>query len=408
MNNIFKRFLASVLALAMILGCMTVSFAAEETIEWNVYGIDEDAEHWVTYPWLGDLSSGETKGGKDSPDFIVESYAYGFTAESEGFYRFTLSDLTYTINNGVFFSESFVDGKAYGMITEWEFYQRQEGETDFIVYLPSGKIAVLLQCIEELTVTYEFLGKEVSDLVLDEKCLTGILGSDFYSGSDYSYGYDFCGELFFDSGKSYKFTDSYFCFEEKLVKNENTVTFKLLGFEKQATLTVVEPKDVIAKLEPVNLEDDLFVTEYYNGYISADDIGEAQLKITYADGTEETVDFDGGDAVVTLPNGRRYGIGISFEIEALTAELYFAEELYETYDLEIKPASFEENVEKLGIENEKQLDKAERDMNWRIDRLDETDSLSEKISLVFWIPFLYTDAFYQIFCNVVEFIEFYA
>ncbi len=407
MKNIFKRFLAVVLVFAMLLGCMTASFAAGETIEWNLYGVDEEDEYWITYPWLGELSSGETKAGKDITDYDdIESVTYGFTAESDGFYRFTLGDLTYFYNNVIYFSEKIVDGKAYGMITDWEFYQIGDDKIDFYVYLPAGETAILLQCQEELTISFEYLGK-ITDIVYDEESLTGLLGSDFCSELDYSYGYGFKGEVFFDSGNSMKLEGLSFDFDKRLVKGENQVTFDLFGFEKEVTLIAVEHRDIITKLEAINLEDDLFVTEHYNGDLSVNDVGEAELKITYADGREEIVDFDEGYAVITLPNGRTYSIGVDFNRETLEAELYFEYELYETYDFEVKTASFEENMAELGRENAEWLAQAETDMNWRLDHFETAGSLSEKVSLIFWIPFLYTNAFFQIFCNVVELVEYY-
>ncbi len=407
MKNGFKRILAAVLAISLVFGCMTVSFAASETIEWNLYGVDEEEEYWITYPWLGELSWGETKAGKDITDYDdIEPVAYGFNAESEGIYRFTLGDLTYLYNNGVYFSEEMIDGKAYGLITDWELYQRGEDKIDFYVYLPEGETAILLQCQEELTISYEYLGK-VTDIVYDEASLTGLLESDFYSERDYSYGYGFKGEVFFDSGKSVKLEDLFFDFEQRLVKGENQVIFDLFGFEKEVTLVAVEHRDIITKLEPINLEDDLFVIEHYNGDFSVNDIGEADIKITYADGREETVDFDEGYAIITLPNGRTYSIGVDFNRATLEAELYFEYEIYGTYDFEVKVASFEENTEELSRENTEWLAQAEADMNWRLDHFETAGSLSEKVSLIFWIPFLYTNAFFQIFCNVVEFVEYY-
>ena len=159
MKNVFKRILATVLAISLAFGCMTVSFAAGETIDWywNSYG---EEDYFDSIPYYGKLAEGATKAGKDIiNEDDMEPAAYGLTAESEGFYRFTLGDLTYLYNNVVYFSEEMIDGKAYGLITDWELYQRGEDKIDFYVYLPEGETAILLQCQEELTISYEYLGK---------------------------------------------------------------------------------------------------------------------------------------------------------------------------------------------------------------------------------------------------------
>ncbi|MBQ8762486.1 MAG: hypothetical protein IJZ07_00085 [Clostridia bacterium] len=410
MKNTFKRLISAMLAVIMALGCIS-AFAAEETIEWywNSYG--EEDEFMYEMPCLGELTAGENTVGKDRDEDDIEDdgeqTCYRFTAESDGYYLITLGDLEYFYNNYVYFSEAFVDGKAYSLVYD-EYSQRMEDSIEFIYYLSAGETAVLIQSVEEFTLTYEFLGEEITDIVYDENSLEGILNSDFYSYRDYSYGYGICGDLIFSSGKKFRFADYVFVIEEKIVKGENTVEFEFFGFKKDVIVNVVEARDVITKLEPVNLEDDLVVIEHYNGYVSADDIGEADLIITYADGRKETVDFDGGDAIITLPNGRKYWVAVVYDRETLTADLIFASEVYETYDLKKVPAELDENTQELKSENSNWINQANRDLEWRLERLEYAGSWEEKFSLVFWIPGLYTNAIFQIFCNIVEFVEYYA
>lgn len=407
MKNIFKRAISVMLALLMMTGCIS-AFAAGETIDWYSNSVGEEDDFWMTFPCLGELTAGKNTVGKDQDedDFDDDGSqeCYSFTAESEGYYLFTFSDLSYHFNNYVYFSEDYVDGKAYGIIYD-DYYQFKDDSLEFIYFLPAGETIALIQNIEEFTLTYEYLG-EVTDVIYDETSLEGIVGADFYTEKDSAYGWGIRGEAVFSSEKTYSFVDN-FDIEKGLVKGENTAELAFLGFKKEVTLKLFEAKDVIAKLEPKNLEDDLYVTEYYNGYLSADDIGEAELVITYADGRQETVNFDDGDAKITLPNGREYWIGVAFDRETLTAELYFAGEVYESYKLETVPAEADENLAYLHMQNSGRLEQANSELQWRLDHLESAETLAEKISLVFWIPGLYTNAFYQIFCNIVEFIEFY-
>ena len=408
MKNNIKRIISFMLALVMMSGCIS-AFAADETIEW-CFNPGDDNEITETLPYLGELTAGENRVGTDQDednfDDEGERVCYSFTAEADGYYLFTLGELTYRFNNYLYFSEEYVNGKAYGLIYD-EYYQGVDGGLELIYYLTAGETAVIVQNIEELTLSYEFLGEEVTDVVYDENSLEGFLGEDYYTDKNSAYGNVGGGEVLFSSGKTFGFISNWFSVDKKLVKGENTIELEILGFKKEVTVKVLEAKDVIAKLEPKNLDDDLYATEYYNGYISSDDIGEAELDITYADGRTETVNFDGGAAQITLPNGRKYWAYVQYEQATLTAKLIFAGEVYETYELKVVPADFDENLAILNMNNSEWLDQANCDLQWRIDHLETADTLAEKVSLVFWIPGIYTNAFYQIFCNIVEFIEFY-
>lgn len=409
MKNIFKRLSAVFLAFAMIIGCMTVSFAAGDTVDWYYYSEDGEPEFVETLPYLGELTAGENIAGtdqdEDSFDDDGEQVCYSFTAESDGYYLFTLGDLDYFYNNYLYFSEDYADGKAYGIIYD-EYYRVNNNGMDFIYYLTAGETAVILQNIEQFTVTYEFLGEEITDIVYDEKSLEGILGADYYADYSGSYGNGLCGEVLFSSGKTFGFTDS-FSVDQRLVKGENTIEHEFLGIKKSITLKAYEAKDIISELKPVDFEDDLVIKEYYNGSHIFDRMIEAKIAVTYADGRTETIDFNEGLGEITLFNGRKYYVRAMIESETLSAIIRFAGEEYGSYELDVAPADYNENLEMLCIANSNWLYQAKEDLDWRLNRLDKVETLAEKISLVFWIPGIYTNAFYQIFCNIVEFIEYY-
>ena len=386
---------------------MAFSFAAGETIEWysNSYGDEDDL--WYEIPLLDRITDGKNVLGKDSEETInVELSAHIFNAETEGWYLFTLSDLAYLINNGIFFSEDYIDGKAYGLQYE-DYFQRSNDTMEFLFRLPEGESVLLLQCIEKLTLTYEFVGKEITDIVFPEDELTGLIGMDIVEGSVNSFVYDVDAEAVFDEEKTYEIKDGNFSFKGDAVKGENNITLNWLGFEKEVTYNAFEIRDVVTKLEPVGFEEDLVAKEYYNGSCMFSGNIEAKLVVTYADGRTETVDFNDGSAMITLFNGRKYTVNSIIESDTLSAVVCLGEEVYGTYDLEVVSADYDENLAMLSVANFEWLSQAKRDLDWRLAHLEYADNFAEKFSLVFWIPGIYTNAFYQIFCNIVEFIEFY-
>ncbi len=122
----------------------------------------------------------------------------------------------------------------------------------------------------------------------------------------------------------------------KIKKGENKAVAECLGLEKDIVITGYEATDFVTSLEPVDIEDDLYMVEYYNGYYmgSSDGIN-AKVIINYADGAQETVDFNDGYTKIVISDSRQYPAEINYNSEHRDADLLLAGCKYESYKIDI-------------------------------------------------------------------------
>lgn len=408
MKNTSKKFLAIVLSMFFILSG-TSAFATDKTVEWHSSPLGAESEEWITVPYLGEISETTVEVGKDEP-YSYETSCFGITAEKSGYYYFNATLPNNIYYDVIYVPETYSDGKAYG-IADYEMYFGGEAELSYIYYLPEGETVVFINSIGKINVSCEFLGEKVTDVDYDKNTLSGIVDYDFWGGSYSAMIGGVNGNIYFSSGKVLEFEDMILDFEtdEKIKKGENKTKAICFGIEKEITVMGYEATDFISSIEAVDFEDDLAVSIAYNGDIqeSAYDI-EAKIVVNYTDGTSETLDFNDGYTTVILPNGREYSIQIIYDTDEMVAELIFADHVYKTYGIEAVSVSFNENLNLLKNDCEYWINRANNELHYRIDRLGQTESFGEKLSLIFWIPGVYSNALFQIFCNVFEFAEYYA
>ena len=409
MKKFSKNFLVIILSMLIVFSG-TSAFATDKTVEWNAYPLGDEREDWRTVPYLGELS--ETAVEVGSEPYGSEISCFGITAEKSGYYQLNAT-LTNDIYYEIFFvPETYSDGKAYGT-ADYGMYFGGNADRSFIYYLPKGETVVFVHSIGKIKVSCEFLGEEVTDVDYDESTLSGIVDYDFFAGSNTAMIGGVSGNLYFSSGKAFGFDGLVLDVktDEKIKKGENKATATCLGIEKEITVTGYDATDYINSLETVDFEDGLAILTAYNGDVQGiTHNSEAKIIVNYTDGTSETLDFSDGYTTVILPNGREYSICIDINYDAgeKVAELSFANHIYKTYEIDTVPVSFDENLNLLKQDCEYWINRANSELGYRIDRLGQTDSFIEKLSLVFWIPGVYSNALFQIFCNIVEFAEYYA
>lgn len=408
MKNNVKKFFAALLALIMLL-CSASAFAADETdvLKWNIYEPDEEKEYYVDYNYAGVYSGGEEKLAADENGYpINDSVYYNFNAEKDGYYLVTAnSEIGFMT---VTFPSKYEDGVAHG--TAKNHYVG--GNTDSrktLFYLPAGETVIGVDYYFESSFSVEYFGETITDIVFDENAFICIKDYDYNvynNGETRVTGLD--GTIKFSSGKELGLDRVNILIDcEELVKGDNAATVKFIDYSEDVTVTVHEATDIISGVEFGDISVHLSATEYYNGELGYSYRDDSQVTILFADGSKKTVEFEEGYCFIELFGGKEYSVYIQADVDNLKAYVYALGHKYSEYDMDIRPAEFNENLEFLNHNNSVWLSKAECDMNNRLNLLQNTDDIGEKISLLFWIPGIYSNAFFQIFCNIVEFVEFY-
>lgn len=340
MKKTLKSIMAAILAVMLAFGGLT-AFAADEsdtapnTIEWDYYGD-------TIYPeYAGELTEGENTVACDNDG--SEYFYFTFNAENAGFYEISYS--YYDMDGYIFAPESYSDGKAQNEADG--FWFESEDELDCtLYYFEKGEQIIGMYLFyaesENIKIAVNYYGESVESIEAGE-----LLNSDdvyFYSDDDASY-VDIYSDvtITFSSGKTIERSDIYCTSEaEELVKGDNNVTTHICGKEFDFVINVAFVADFIADIEISNIEDYLFMTEYYNTYDCVYPYGETAT-VTFTDGTKKNFVF--GDEGITLPNGKEVWPDAYFSVENDDAKLiiYVADTDLKFYDAEIKDAPLGDN-----------------------------------------------------------------
>ncbi len=410
MKNTVKKIIAVVLAFAMLAAVGSVyAFAAEsKTLQWNAYGPDDGREYYEVYEYAGIASEGKMILPSLDDNEYYKSIYYDFNVVNAGYYLITTSSDGWG-SVSPRFPELFENGVAYGDLEgKWLGYDENDA-VRYLYCLEAGQTVLGFEYWDDINIniTIEYFGESISDIQIDEKYLDCIVNEDV---RDYGDGegciYNTEAVITFSSGKTIENDDFDIKLERDLTKGVNNVEFCLLNYSKPVVINVFEATDFVTKLEMSNIEKYLTRYESYTGdYLYDYNINET-MTVTLANGETKTVQLEYGYGEITLSNGRTYGVHTFWD--DMTLSLVFADHKYVTYDIECVPADFSGNLDELKNENSYWIDSVNCDAQNRLNQMKYTDDIGEKLSLLFWIPAIYSNLIFQIFCNVVEFIEFYA
>lgn len=336
MKKTLKSVLAVMLAAIMAFGGFA-AFAADEpenTIEWDYYGDTIYLEH------AGELTEGKNAVACDTD----EGYFYfTFTAENAGFYEISYN--YYDMDGYIFVPETYSNGKAYNEnIGFW--FEHEEDLSSTLYYFEKGEqiigMFIFYANAESIEITVEYYGENIKSVTTSEL----IKGEDVYFYSDYDTAYV---EIFSDITVTFSNDKAIECSElyctsdaDELIKGENTVTTQICGKNFDFVIDVAFITDYISDIEINNIEDYLFVTEYYNTYDYIYPYGE-KATVTFTDGTKK--DFVFGEDEITLPNGKEVWPDVYFSVDNGDAKLIvnIAETDLKSYECEKDNAPLGDN-----------------------------------------------------------------
>ena len=306
-----KTIIALILALLMLLGCVS-AFAAEGTeIKWKAFD-DEGVEVCTR---LADLSVG-TNTVAISDNGL---YYFDISDLENGYYILEITDNVFDgivipeKKDGIY--EGWGKGNAEYITSDYMIFHIEESD-DVMIALAYGKSeAVVLEleyCGEEIT-SIDFSGENYDELILYYDI------SEYYLDGEYLVKLD--ADVNFLNGKTIELNDEYFYFtaDEELKSGENTVKFKFADYEQEEILNVSLITDYISDVD-IEFKNDSPIYVYYDG---REDIGSLDYKIivTFADGTKQTYD-DGYSADVTLSNGRKVEVFCGFSFSEENSDVY--------------------------------------------------------------------------------------
>lgn len=345
MKKTLKTIIATVLALTIAF-CSIPAFAFQygEKVEW----IDERHTYADLYAYSGEMSDGT---------FYYEAYERAncckLNLENEGFYLFSYDpekvteiEISSLINDGcpqgwadVLYSVD--EGKALAYITGEEAYfgfEVAEG-------VPGAEISATYYESDISDIEFE-------DGVFDEL----IFAADFrLTEKDNVVEMTLDAEITFENGEVFTVERGDFIIEadEAIGRGRYDVTVNYCGYGENAELDVRLVTDYIEKVEIENIEDYLYVTEYYNGEWISGFASEAfeneKVTITFCDGTKHVIEEHYVYDYYGLPNGRFYEMW--FLVEESGGEFTFvfeiAGQVLVAEKCEYKKAPFCQNAKQL-------------------------------------------------------------
>ena len=343
-----KKLLSVILA-ALILACPLCSFAADaaQTLEWYFCDDGDYCDPWI-YDYRGEVTLGENE-----IKFTEEEYCdyYTFNAEAGGYYYI---ECNCEEIEWLAFPETIKDGDAYreaegyyisgSDIEKKAVYKLNKGET-----LLGIDFSFFAEADETYSVTIEYLGDTVTDIIIEEGALDNLILEYDVFNSDASYVASDI-DVVFSGEKTISFPDEYINISNEdftWVKGENSATAEFMGFEKDVIVNVCEITDLVTDVEFVNLDEYKTINTNYTDYYSEDIYG-AELVFTLADGTK--IESNTYESECIELNGRDYYYYVSYIYNSpddVNIEIFLAGFVIETYKCDVTKASFAENTQQL-------------------------------------------------------------
>lgn len=328
MKKTMKAIFAAMLAAVMAFGSLT-AFAAEEkkTLKWIYY----DWEYY--YDYAGEIVLGENV--ISSPEDSEYCY-FVFNAEKAGFYGFG-----YDADDGwLILPEYCENGVAYNDAGCYF----DNDKTEYLYYLGEGEnIIAFDSCsnLEDEAFTVEYYGEKVNSVTTSYDL---ILNYDIYISENEAWIYADGMDCVFDSGKTFRIEYVEGFTECDGSESVVTLTADVLGCKVDLSVNVYRISDIIENVEVTNIEDYLYVTEYYNEYDVFYPYGET-MTITYKNGEKQSVVYEEEYCVFKLPDGNEVYFNFFLNVEGDDAKmcLVIAEEEIKYFDCEMEKASVNEN-----------------------------------------------------------------
>ncbi|MBQ3007050.1 MAG: hypothetical protein IJD78_05775 [Clostridia bacterium] len=411
MKNTVKIITAVILAAILCFGSVT-AIAAENhgDLKWNYYDYGSGMYYYYNYEYAGELKEGENS-------IVVSAYDsyrtyYVFDAGKSGYYTVdTWLDCKVPT--------AYVDGIAYGS-AESEY----TGKTIF--HLSAGENIIgctgyyFYEDEGEMTVPFniEYLGEAITDITYAENSFTGLIeGYNFYYTQDeeekitVAEAKDLCikfseTEMEFDYIRVEIETDS--------ETGETFITY--LDYKEPVQLGICKATDIVKSMEITNLEECTTAYNYYTESFEPEAVP-AGVKVTFTDGSSKTYENTYGDEYfsfeVDAPNGKSYYAYVCYdygEEDKIYVTAYFADEEYVRHEIKTEDADICDNLGELNDNNDFRVAGAFNDIVYRLRRALSPENglpVGDRLEYLSGIFGACTNAVFQIFCNFVEFLEYY-
>jgi len=328
-----KAILAAALAVIMVIPCFS-AFAANDTLVWFFYG-DE-----YVYDYAGEVTLGTTAVPNDISDYIW----YSFDIQNDGFYyiHYSYEDL----EGWMGIPENLEGNTAYDE-TRFILNEPDDGY-GAIYYLETGKNVLAFDlsfCGENAEFETEYLGAEITEIMPQYDL---IYNYDIYEYEHMGVNYieaDANFQITFSGGQTANIYYLDCTTDSVIVPGENTFKAKIYEKEYQFTANVYYITDYVESVEISNIEDYLYIYEYYNGTDYEYPYYET-IRLIFKDGSTYTVNIN-SDEMLMLPNGREVGCYFDFVENngEYTFDVYVGGTCFASYECEVTDAGFEENVD---------------------------------------------------------------
>lgn len=294
MKKTIKTTVAMLLALILACGSLTAFASTPADIEWNFW----DAESNTVYSYAGEIVVGADAidvRGSDSEENEEYIY-YTFEAEETGYYVVKTNDQCWC---------GIPEKYENGVYLNTKDYTSADDFTTRIYYLEEGEYIIGFDVYYEVqeVVGIEFFGDVVNidynEEIMKDLIVENNIYKNEYEEDEHDYWLD--AEFLtveFENGSDItrEYTTILVYTDEELVKGEYEVEIGIYGipYRQKATITVVDVRDIVAKVELEDLELYTDLAYYFDGNSYNSATGTEDLVITYTDGTTEVVeDFDG-------------------------------------------------------------------------------------------------------------------
>lgn len=345
MKKTLKIIIATVLALTIAF-CSIPAFAFQygEKVEW----VDERQTYADLYAYSGEMSDGT---------FYYEAYERAncckLNLENEGFYLFSYDPEKVT---EIMVSSLVTDGHPQGWADV--LYSADGGKA--LAYITDEEIYfgfAVADGVPGAVISATYYESDIRDIEFEDGVFDELIfAADFeLTERENVVEMTLDAEFTFENGEVFTVERGGFVIEadEAIGRGRYDVTVNYCGYGESAEIDVRLVSDYIAKVEIENLEDYLYVTEYYNGeWISgfaSDSFENEKVTITFHDGTTDVLEEHEIYDYYCLPNGRHYEMW--FLVEKNGGEFTFvfeiAGQIFVAEKCEYKRASVGKNFKQL-------------------------------------------------------------
>ncbi len=302
MKKTVKTLIAAFLALTVAL-CSIPAFAFQhgEIVGWE----DEIGTYQDPYAYTGEMTEGTA---------YYEAYERAncckLNVEKEGFYLFTYDAEKVS---EIAISSSSRNGHPTGWADV--LYSTQPGKA--LAYITNAETYAGF-CVEYgvtgAEIGVEYYDVEISDIAFKDGAFDELIYSADFELTDKADTVKMVldAEVTFENGEVFTLERGDFTVEadEDIYKGEYAATVRYHNYGEDATIDVKLVTDYIAKVEIENIEDYLYVEEYYNGeWVSGfanEKFDNEKITITYHNGTTQVIEEHDVYDYILLPNGRFY------------------------------------------------------------------------------------------------------